>query len=103
LTGFLVGRPILAAAAFQAAHRLKADASRTHLNPILPVELSAVLELRAATRYRLQYEAWHRYDPPFITLAVPLGGPTGLLRVPTQWKSGENQSKHHSHTLPATE
>ena len=28
--------------------------------PVLPVELSGVFELRAATRYRLQYEEWHK-------------------------------------------
>lgn len=31
--------------------------SLTHLNPRLPVELSGVFELLAATLYRLQYES----------------------------------------------
>jgi len=35
-------------------------ASRTQRKPALPVELSGVLALRAATRYRRQYEWWHR-------------------------------------------
>ena len=42
------------------------------------VALSGVFDVRAATRYRLQYERWHRYEPPFITLCVPWGGPTGF-------------------------
>jgi len=30
---------------------------RTHRNPMLPLEESGVLPLRAATRYRRQYDA----------------------------------------------
>ena len=57
-------------------------ASTTHLNPRFPVELSGVFDVRAATRYRLQYESWHRYDPPRIVFATPDGGPCGLSRAP---------------------
>lgn len=32
-----------------------------------PVALSGVLCVRAATRHRLQYDAWQRYEPPLIT------------------------------------
>lgn len=40
--------------------------------PQLPVVLFGVFELRAATRQRLQYEAWQRYEPPRIARR-PLG------------------------------
>ena len=50
---------------------------------MFPVELSGVFELRAATRYRKQYDSWQRYDPPRITLRPAL-----------------NQSAHHSQTFP---
>ena len=46
------------------------------------VALSGVFDVRAATRYRLQYDLWHRYEPPFITRVTPLAGPTGFSRVP---------------------
>ena len=74
--------------------------SRTQRKLMFVVALSGVFEVRAATRYRLQYDLWHRYDPPFITLVVPAGGPTGLTRVPVTWKLGSNQSAHHSHAFP---
>jgi hypothetical protein len=45
------------------------------------VELSGVFDVRAATLYRLQYEAWQRYDPPRIDLVWPPEGPTGFERV----------------------
>jgi hypothetical protein len=47
----------------------------------LPVALSGVFAVRAAFRYRKQTDRWHKYDPPFITRAVPDGGPTGFMRV----------------------
>ncbi len=44
------------------------------------------------------------WEPPRITRAVPSGGPSGSQRRsrpgPVRWKSGLNQSAHHSHTLP---
>ncbi len=49
------------------------SASRTHQKPRFPVELSGVLALRAATRYRKQYDLWHRYEPPRITRRSSLG------------------------------
>ncbi len=49
---------------------------------MLVVVLSGVLEVRAATRYRLQYDLWHKYDPPLMTFDVPCIGPTGFKRVP---------------------
>jgi hypothetical protein len=36
---------------------------------------SGVLLDRAATRYRWQYESWHRYEPPLITRCSPSSGP----------------------------
>ena len=57
-----------------ASHQSASIAKR---KPMLPVELSGVDAVRAATRYRLQYDAWHRYDPPLVTLASPDGGPLG--------------------------
>jgi hypothetical protein len=47
---------------------------------MLPVELSGVFELRAATLYRLQYDLWHKKDPPRMTRFSPLSGPFGSLR-----------------------
>jgi hypothetical protein len=49
----------------------------TQRKPIFEVELSGVFAVLAATRYRLQYEAWQRNDPPFITFACPVDGPVG--------------------------
>lgn len=66
-------------------------------------ELSGVLEVRAATRYRLQYDAWQRNDPPFMTLVWPDAGPAGLCSVDASEKAVWNQSEHHSHTLPVAE
>ncbi len=37
-----------------------------------------------------------------MTLAVPFDGPSGFSRGPLEWKVAENQSEHHSHTLPET-
>jgi hypothetical protein len=37
-----------------------------------------------------------------MTFADPRGGPTGFVRVSDKWKSGLNQSSHHSHVLPVT-
>ena len=62
--------------------------SRTHRKPILVVELSGVFDVRAATRYRLQYDSWQRYDPPFITRVLPDEGPAGFFRDPTKWYDG---------------
>jgi hypothetical protein len=45
------------------------------------VALSGVFEVRAATRYRLQYDRWQRYEPPFMIRARPCGGPVGFTRV----------------------
>ena len=35
---------------------------------MLPIDESGVFEERAALRYLLHYESWHRYDPPRMTL-----------------------------------
>ena len=43
------------------------------------MELSGVLELLAATLYRLQYDSWHKYEPPRMLLVVPLGAPLGSV------------------------
>jgi len=62
-----------------------------------------VLDVRAATRYLLQYDSWHRYEPPRITRVMPLFGPDGLSRVCGvcgACQSVLNQSAHHSQTLP---
>jgi hypothetical protein len=48
-------------------------------NPVLPVDESGVFDERAALRYLLQYESWHRYEPPRITLPLPRSGPEGSL------------------------
>lgn len=37
---------------------------------MFPLLLSGVLPVRAATRYRLQYESWQRYEPPRIARAA---------------------------------
>ena len=37
-----------------------------------------------------------------MTLELPPGGPVGFSRGPMTWKVAENQSRHHSHTLPET-
>ncbi len=37
-----------------------------------------------------------------MTLLVPEGGPMGSCRGACLWKSGLNQSAHHSQTFPAT-
>src|SRR5215213_1905174 len=37
-----------------------------------------------------------------MTLDLPAGGPVGFFRGPVTWKVAENQSRHHSHTLPET-
>jgi hypothetical protein len=63
------------------SQRGSSHTSRTQRKLIFVVELSGVLEVLAATRYRLQYDLWQRYDPPFITLAEPSSGPTGFFRV----------------------
>jgi hypothetical protein len=44
--------------AFSLSHlqRPVAQTSRTHRNPTFVAELSGIFEVRAATRYRLQYE-----------------------------------------------
>ncbi|MDQ1469394.1 MAG: hypothetical protein QOJ99_874 [Bryobacterales bacterium] len=55
--------------------------SRAHRKPMFVVELSGVFDVRAATRYRLQYEPWQRYDPPRMDLVWPPEGPTGFERV----------------------
>jgi hypothetical protein len=55
--------------------------SRAQRKPMFVVELSGVFDVRAATLYRLQYEAWQRYDPPRIDLVWPPEGPTGFERV----------------------
>ncbi len=64
------------------------------------VALSGVFDVRAATRYRLQYDEWHRYEPPRVTFVSPFSGPTGLSRVITP-QSTPHQSLHHSQMLPA--
>jgi hypothetical protein len=74
-----------------------------HRNPTFDAELSGVFELRAATRYRLQYDLWHRNEPPFITLAVPVCGPWGFCRPAVRWNVASNQSPHHSHAFPVIE
>ena len=51
--------------------------SAATLNPTCPVLLAGSLPLRAATRYRSQYYAWHRNEPPRITRCVPVSGPVG--------------------------
>ena len=66
--------------------QIRFHASTTHRNPMLPVAESGVLELRAPTRYRLQYDSWQRYEPPRMTRDCPLGGPVGLSRGPSRWK-----------------
>src|SRR3954447_3506511 len=76
--------------------------SRTQRKLILVVALSGVFEVRAATRYRLQYDRWQRYEPPFISRARPSGGPVGFTRVVVKCQPGLNQSEHHSHALPTT-
>ena len=35
-----------------------------------------------------------------MTRDCPVGGPDGLSRGPSRWKTGLNQSAHHSHALP---
>lgn len=77
--------------------------SRTHRKLMCDVELSGVFELRAATLYLLQYDLWHRKEPPFITLLVPFAGPPGAVLGPFTWKSLLNQSEHHSQVLPVIE
>ena len=67
------------------------------------VELSGVLEVRAATLYRLQYDLWHKNEPPFTTRACPMAGPLGFSASDRRCESGENQSRHHSHVLPVIE
>ena len=62
--------------------------------------LSGVFCVRAATRYRLQYESWQRKLPPRITRAVPAGGPVGFPVVAVTCQLAWNQSAHHSHVLP---
>ena len=57
---------------------------------MLPVELSGASPLRAATRYLVQYDPWHRYEPPRITFVLP-----GTWAPPAV-----NASAHHSHTFP---
>ncbi len=42
--------------AWQAVSRHEPSTSTTQRKPVLPVELSGVFWLRAATRYRLQYD-----------------------------------------------
>ena len=46
---------------------------------------SGVFFVLAATRYRLQYDAWHKYEPPRIARFVPSAGPTGFTLVPNRW------------------
>ncbi len=58
-------------------HRLTTAEHQLHW----PVVLSDVFAVRAATRYWAQYEWWHRYEPPRITLCVPEEGLRGLRRV----------------------
>ncbi len=41
----------------------------SHRKPMFEAELSGVFAVRAATRYRLQYDSWHKNEPPFITFA----------------------------------
>ena len=62
-------------------------------NPVLPVDESGVFEDRAALRYLLQYESWHRYEPPRITLPGPRAGPEGSRTV---------RSRMYSRTSPST-
>ena len=49
------------------------------------MEESGVLELRAATLYLLQYESWHRYDPPLMLLETPVVAPVGFFRGSARW------------------
>src|SRR5699024_6420103 len=71
----------------------RAQASATRRKPLLPLASSAAVEERAATRYRLQYESWQRYEPPRITRTSPVR--EAALPV-------VQRSLHHSQTLPAT-
>ena len=69
-------------------------------NPMLPVDESGVFEERAALRDLLQYESWHRYDPPRITLPAPCLGPVGSLTAEVADVSSRHQSQHHYQMLP---
>ena len=64
------------------------------------VELLGVLFDLAAILYLLQYDLWHKYDPPFITFDSPELGPKGLLLSLILGYEALNQSCVHSHTLP---
>lgn len=69
------------------------------------VDESGLFDVRAATRYWLQYDAWHRWLPPRFSLCVPVGGPSGSTRVAGESSACHevlHQSAHHSQTLPAT-
>ena len=67
-----------------------------------PVELSGVDAVLADGRYRLQYDLWHKYEPPLAILLSPTVGPVGSTRAPPTWWLLLNQSEHHSHTFPET-
>ena len=60
------------------ARRRARLAASTQRKPRLPVDESGVRAFRAATRYRRQYEAWQRYEPPRVTRWVPRCGPRGF-------------------------
>lgn len=72
--------------------------SRTQWKLIFLVELSEVLELRAATRERLQYDLWQRYDPPLISFDWPSRGPAGFSGVARTWNPGVRRQRYNEVT-----
>ena len=79
---------------------LAAQASRTQRKPALPVVESGVSELRAALRVALAVGVGAEVGAPAgravgsASWALRIGPPVARVEV------GENQSAHHSHTLP---
>jgi hypothetical protein len=74
----------------------------TYRKPTLLAAESGVLVVRAATLYRLQYDAWQRKDPPRIAFASPSAGPEGFVAF-AALNVVENQSVHYSHAFAVIE